>query len=319
MNKRSALRYLLLAALALAPMALAGAFVFPGLDSPGRFEWPGSALFNGLEILIYCLALIVSFRRMELLTVAGAGFVLAAVRGLSCGAAAFLAAYTSDAPVQTSQLWLSLWAGSQELAAAQVAVMVLVALPLLGAYYPGLVGERDLAAEDHERANSFASLANKGGGGHATQAVAALMGGSMQLSSYQEFEGLINRVPHMIGYTLASDEGLIVCADGRRLSFALESTVPRLQIGLAELDKQQRRCGLSGDVLTQRSADYTVIYCRLKPCFHLIMFFASDVPLDEAHARIASIRNSAEAFLVDRHRPLAVAMQAKADRNKEAA
>jgi len=315
MNKRSALRYLLLAALALAPLALAGAFVFPGLESPGKFVWPSSAVFNGLEILVYCLALIASFRRMELLNVAGVAFVLAAVRALACCAAAFLAARASDASIDPIPLWLSLWAGSQELAAAQVAVMTLVVLPLLGAYYPAFAGERDLAEEEHVRSNSFAPSGNRSS--LAGPSVAELIGGSMQLTSYREFEGLISRVPHLIGYALATDEGLLVCHDGRKLSFALEPAAPRLQLGLAELDKQQRRCGLTGDVLTQRSADHTVIYARLKPCFHLILFFSPEVPLDEAHARLFAIRKSAEAFLEDRHRPLAEAMAAKAERRRQ--
>jgi hypothetical protein len=314
MEKTFALfRNLLIASLLLTPAALALMLVSPSAGAVAERGWQTGALYNGGEILIYFLAVMMVFRRAELLMSAAIAVGLAALRAIMCAVAGLLAAPLTG--VSPGDAWLFLWAGAPHLAALQTALSVMLALPVLGFFLPSWVGakprEAFAGAPGGAKSGASGSGALGSGGAGSADGAAKLISGYIQFNTYRDLEEFIEKTPALLGYALATDEGLIVSSDGRRLPFPLEPTTPRLQAGMAELAAQQRRCGMFADLLWQVSADHTIVYISLKPCFYLVLFFAPEAPLDEVSARVAAIRKSAEAFLVDRHRALAEAVAAK--------
>jgi len=289
------LRLLNFLAIPLVPFCLGLLYLLPVPIDPVVLGWK-EPIFNLAEILTYLFVMLIAYKRMELINGLAVAVGLAAGRALMLLVAAAVAKYLDpDGTQPMDQMWVTIWVGRPDFFVFQVFMITSVAIPFFGFFYPGFTGQRTGAGTTMIRRPV----------GEET----GLRTGSMiQFNTYAEMNDFIGRTPGLVGYALATNEGLIVSADGRKLPFPLEQTAPRLQMGVGKLHEQQQKGGLSSDELWQFSAQNTLVFVPIKPCFHLILFFPPKTALAEMSGRVAMLRRSVEAFLLDRHAPLARAM-----------
>lgn len=283
--------------LALLTFAIASMVGLAGLS-----PFSGFTLFQGvllgLEFLIYAGVLAAIFSRVDILQILAISVFAIAMRGGLCLIAGALGYHLlpvvsggEAAAPHFLDIGLNLWVNEPYLMAMQVALTLLSLVSYMGLHQVSVRKEAKTGARQQI-----------GGSSRGMESRVNLpVGGFIQCYSYSDLHDLMRKLPGVMGFALATDEGLLVTGEGSGLPFPLDSTVVRLQIGSALLSEYQRRSGLPVDELWQFSEEYTLIMMSVEPCFFLLIFVKPTVELYELRPRISALRRSAEIFLSERH------------------
>jgi len=292
-----------------ASVALAGWVAFlPAINAD-----PIRLFVLALEALAYSVLLLALLPGLDLLAAlssVGLALLMRVVFCLASGLIVWTVTSTLDIsspgetlPDSALAIGLNLWLGQPLPIAVHLILTGITTLSVMLALKPSLTNR--WGAEKTARAAFLHSQASK-------PSANAPVGGYIHLYSYQQLHDFVRKVPGMMGFALATDEGLVVTGEGGQLPFPLESAVPRLQIGTSLLKAYQRRSGMPVDELWQFSDQYTLIMVSLEPCFFLIVFVRPDTDMSDLKPRITAVRRSAETFLVERHGEMTSKRQAEA-------
>lgn len=199
---------------------------------------------------------------------------------------------TLPADLGVAEATLQAWMGNPIGVVLQMLGIMLLA-PQIGRFLaPGLISEEMNELMEGEKARAASARVESREGIEMT-----LMGGFVQVFSFEELQSILRKSVGMEGFILYSSEGLVVWKD-MPIRLDVDVLISRLQTISDQMGKTVEDMGLSrARKVVIESREHYIFNTRLNSNFGLIMVFSSAVKLEECWPRLGVMAKTVREFL----------------------